>query len=71
MLLPSLPPSVLTTLMKNKALVTPAPPAAQPEAKGLPSSSAAETLSAKVAPSEPSEEGRVRTLLLLTVFTLS
>ncbi|XP_038554883.1 receptor expression-enhancing protein 6-like isoform X2 [Micropterus salmoides] len=42
---------VLTTLIKNKALVTPGQPVAQPEPKSLPSSSAA-----KVAPSEPSEE---------------
>ncbi|XP_044054899.1 receptor expression-enhancing protein 6 isoform X1 [Siniperca chuatsi] len=46
---------VLTTLMKNKALVTPVPPVAQPEPKSLPSSSAA-----KVAPSESSEERSTR-----------
>ncbi|KAM9848827.1 receptor expression-enhancing protein 6 [Aulostomus maculatus] len=43
---------VLSTLVKNKALVTPAP---QPEAKPLPSSSAAE-----VAPPEPREEKPTR-----------
>ncbi|XP_035800840.1 receptor expression-enhancing protein 6 isoform X3 [Amphiprion ocellaris] len=44
---------VLSTLVKNKSLVTPAPP----ETKSLPSSSG-ETSSAKVAPSLPSEEQR-------------
>ncbi|KAM8744770.1 receptor expression-enhancing protein 6 isoform X2 [Acanthopagrus latus] len=46
---------VLTTLMKNKALVTPGPSGAQSEPKSLPSSSG-ETSAAKVAPSEPSED---------------
>lgn len=51
---------VLSTLIKNKALVNPAPSVAQPEAKSLPSSSAA-----KVAPSEPSEDRPVRKAQLL------
>ncbi|CAJ1059591.1 receptor expression-enhancing protein 6-like isoform X1 [Xyrichtys novacula] len=45
---------VLSTLVKNKALVSPAPTASQSEPKSLPSSS-----SAKVAPSEPEEEKQV------------
>lgn len=53
--------SVLTTLMKNKALVTPAAP---PEAKSLPSSSAAETSADKVSQSDPSDERRVHAQLL-------
>lgn len=53
--------SVLTTLMKNKALVTPAAP---PEAKSLPSSSAAETSADKVSQLDPSDERRVHTQLL-------
>lgn len=59
--------SVLTTLMKNKALVTPAAP---PEAKSLPSSSAPETSADKVSQSDPSGERRVHTQLL-TAPTLS
>uniref|UniRef100_A0AAQ4P237 Receptor expression-enhancing protein n=1 Tax=Gasterosteus aculeatus aculeatus TaxID=481459 RepID=A0AAQ4P237_GASAC len=47
---------VLSTLIRNKALVTPGPSDAPSEAKGLPSSSAT-----KVAPSESSEEQPVRT----------
>ncbi|KAK2835086.1 hypothetical protein Q5P01_015570 [Channa striata] len=46
---------VLSTLVRNKALVTPGPPVAQSEAKSLPSSSG-ETSAAKVAPSPPSGE---------------
>ncbi|XP_073332245.1 receptor expression-enhancing protein 6 [Pagrus major] len=46
---------VLTTLMKNKVLVTPGPSGSQSEPKSLPSSSG-ETSAAKVAPSEPSED---------------
>ncbi|XP_030290438.1 receptor expression-enhancing protein 6 isoform X2 [Sparus aurata] len=46
---------VLTTLMKNKVLVTPGPSGAQSEPKSLPSSSG-ETSAARVAPSEPSED---------------
>ncbi|XP_034386189.1 receptor expression-enhancing protein 6 [Cyclopterus lumpus] len=42
---------VLTTLMRNKNVVTPGPSAAQPETKSLPAPSAA-----NVAPSESSEE---------------
>ncbi|XP_074524409.1 receptor expression-enhancing protein 6 isoform X1 [Halichoeres trimaculatus] len=49
---------VLSTLMKNKALVSPEPPAAQPEPKSLPSTS-----STRVAPPEPEEEKRVCTPL--------
>ncbi|KAG7232329.1 hypothetical protein INR49_008344 [Caranx melampygus] len=45
---------VLSTLVKNKALVTPAP-GPQSEPKSLPSTST-EALAAKTAPSEPSEE---------------
>ncbi|XP_054911261.1 receptor expression-enhancing protein 6 isoform X2 [Poeciliopsis prolifica] len=48
---------VLSTLVKNKTLVTPMPPVAPPEPKSLPSSTG-ETSNAKVAPSEPSEEER-------------
>lgn len=58
--LPSLSP-VLTTLMKNKVLVTPGPSGAQSEPKSLPSSSG-ETSAARVAPSEPSEDRPVRKL---------
>ncbi|KAM3620609.1 uncharacterized protein V6R79_025903 [Siganus canaliculatus] len=46
---------VLNTLLKNKALVTPAPPVDQSEPKSLPSTSG-ETSRAKVSPPEPSEE---------------
>ncbi|XP_041861881.1 receptor expression-enhancing protein 6-like isoform X3 [Melanotaenia boesemani] len=46
---------VLTTLVKNKTLMTTVAPAAQSEPKSLPSSSA-QTSTAKVAPSQPSEE---------------
>lgn len=48
--------SVLITLVKSKALVTPAP---QTEAKSLPSTSS-EALVSKEAPSQPSEERPVR-----------
>uniref|UniRef100_A0A3Q3KIL2 Receptor expression-enhancing protein n=1 Tax=Monopterus albus TaxID=43700 RepID=A0A3Q3KIL2_MONAL len=57
--LPSLS-AVLSTLVKNRALVTPMPPVAQ-----LPSPSAA-----KVAPPQPSEERPVRRLHLLPVGSL-
>ncbi|TMS01201.1 receptor expression-enhancing protein 6 isoform X2 [Larimichthys crocea] len=46
---------VLTTLMKNKALVTQVQQVNQPEPKSLPSTSA-ETSAARVAPSEPGED---------------
>ncbi|XP_051231626.1 receptor expression-enhancing protein 6 isoform X2 [Dicentrarchus labrax] len=46
---------VLTTLMKNRSLVTQVQPVGQSEPKSLPSSSG-ETSAAKVAPSEPSED---------------
>ncbi|KAF6722041.1 Receptor expression-enhancing protein 6 [Oryzias melastigma] len=46
---------VLTTLVKNKTLVTPMPPVAQSDTKSLPSSSA-EPSGAKVAPLQPREE---------------
>ncbi|XP_043985939.1 receptor expression-enhancing protein 6-like [Gambusia affinis] len=48
---------VLSTLVKNKTLVTPMPPVAPPEPKSLPSSTG-ETSNAKAAPREPSEEER-------------
>lgn len=50
--------SVLSTLVKNKTLVSPVPPVAQSEARSLPSSSG-ETLAARGAPSQPSEERAV------------
>ncbi|XP_022614796.1 receptor expression-enhancing protein 6-like isoform X4 [Seriola dumerili] len=46
---------VLSTLVKNKSLVTPMPSVAQSEPKSLPSSST-ETSAAKISPSQPSEE---------------
>ncbi|XP_068175959.1 receptor expression-enhancing protein 6 [Antennarius striatus] len=46
---------VLSTLMKNKVLVTPAPPVAQLEPKSLPSSSPEKSPS-KVGPSPPNEQ---------------
>ncbi|XP_004561590.1 receptor expression-enhancing protein 6 isoform X1 [Maylandia zebra] len=48
---------VLTTLVKNKAMIIPSPPVAQSEAKSLPSTSG-ETSTAKVGPSEMNEERR-------------
>ncbi|KAK5619809.1 Receptor expression-enhancing protein 6 [Crenichthys baileyi] len=48
---------VLSTLVKNKTLVTPMLPVAQAEAKSLPSSSG-QTSNARVAPCEPSPEER-------------
>lgn len=50
--------AVLSTLMKNKALVSPEAPDAQPEPKSLPSTS-----STKVAPTEPEEQRQVCTPL--------
>uniref|UniRef100_A0A3Q3B5R3 Receptor expression-enhancing protein n=1 Tax=Kryptolebias marmoratus TaxID=37003 RepID=A0A3Q3B5R3_KRYMA len=46
--------SVLSTLVKNKALVKPGPPVSQPETKSLPSSSA--NASTAIAAPRPSEE---------------
>ncbi|XP_069578502.1 receptor expression-enhancing protein 6 isoform X1 [Brachyistius frenatus] len=61
----SLTREVLSTLARNKALVTPAPQIAQSEAKSLPSSSG-ETSAAAVAPSPLGDEQRVRKPHLLS-----
>lgn len=62
--------SVLTTLMKNKALVTQVQQVNQPEPKSLPSTSA-ETSAARVAPSEPGEDRPVCSKPSVSSFMLS
>ncbi|MEQ2188690.1 hypothetical protein GOODEAATRI_017557 [Goodea atripinnis] len=59
---------VLSTLVKNKTLVTPMPPVAQ--AKSLPSSSG-QTSNARVAPCEPSAEERRVSRTRFLMFFLS